>query len=489
MVADRVVPIDTAKPAGQQFPRVVQSEIEVIAKRVPGSGGGSTSVDDLQGAGETGKAVVKAGTPAAARAAMQAKADDYTPSSAEVVGALGYTPAAAADLAAKADASALATKEPAITPGPAGTFLANDKTWKPAGSGGGLGVCNWRPDNTVKLVRSIADAQAGKLVNHGFAGDSIMWGYVPGATNYVSGWVSLLRGQLSARGVPCGGTGWAFPGNNEQTISKDPRFRFTGTWTDYRGSMQTTAAGATMTFTSDAVGDTIAVAYSNTSGPFTVSVDGGSPVTVTPPGGAAGVSIYKAPVAAPTTHAVRITAVSGTVVIHAVKVERSAGGLQFHNLALIGMDARNWATEAVSPRDRGFVANRLGIGASVLHIGFGTNDIVNSMTPTEIAANVKTIATNNKLGTDPQIILWGQPAPDPAAAGVATAPTDALWSELMGKLKDVATQLDCPFISVYERTGGPYSKTAGFMADAFHPGYPVHQDQAAVAANLYLGKV
>jgi hypothetical protein len=140
-------------------------------------------------------------------------------------------------------------------------------------------VYNWGADNTRRMQRSLAKATAGTgYSDHLILGE----GQTYQKTGHDNRWPNLLRANLAAKGVPVGGTGWVRTSDGYDDL--DSRVTTTGAWTFRQPYYETTANGATMTFAADVAGTAISVAYFNTSAGFTVAVDGGSPVTVTPSG-------------------------------------------------------------------------------------------------------------------------------------------------------------------------------------------------------------
>lgn len=342
-------------------------------------------------------------------------------------------------------------------------------------------VFNWRSDNTKRLQRSLGKAINGGAAHHLVIGDSISQCYT-GSITFRSVWPYLLRQHLSSRGVPLGGTGWvptgmAWDGQNP----KDPRIALTsGTWSDIYGDLASSSSGATLTFTSDLPGTAIAVAYPTTGGVFTVSVDGGAPVTVTPAGGSLAVATYSVTGLADTVHTIQVVRTSGTVTIYGFKVSKSTG-LQIHNMALVGVSANNWASEALTPRTRGWLTNRLSISPDVVHIALGANDLNYSRTTTQCVADIETIAGQWE---DSDIILHAMPAPSPAAS-VPTPPSDATWQDYIARMRALATSLDCPLVDLYRRYGSYATANAnGLMGDPVHPNPSMHGDWALLVANL-----
>jgi lysophospholipase L1-like esterase len=346
-------------------------------------------------------------------------------------------------------------------------------------------VYNWfSTRNTKRVARSLAKAMtpgfAGSHLVIGDSESSLYVGPTPGpAVQYFAMWPHVLRQTLSARGIPLAGTGWV-PTTSDASLAIDPRYTTSGTWTVGFGGISTTGSGASLTFTSDLPGTAISVAYRTTSGGFTVSIDGGTAVAVTPAGGALDVALYTVTGLSEQTHTVTITRTSGTVWIYAVNCYRTSG-LQIHNLAQSGTAAHQWA--AAASESRSWLSQRLGITPDVVHVALGVNDLNYSRTPAETATNVQTVAN---LWPNADRILYAQYAPSPSAA-VPTPPSDATWADYVSRLYTLADTLDCPLIDLYQRSGGyAAAAAAGLMGDTIHPNAVAQADWGRLVASTIL---
>jgi lysophospholipase L1-like esterase len=348
-------------------------------------------------------------------------------------------------------------------------------------------VYNWRSDNTRNVHRSIAKAVAGQSASHLIIGDSTSALYT-GATTYAAMWPRLLGQYLNARGIPLAGTGWVSPANAENSLAKDPRFTFTGTWLQTgvpQGYLYSSTNGSSVTFTSDLPGTIVEVAYGAVSGAFTVSIDGANPVTVTPSGvGSATPSKYTVTGLLDTTHTVTVTLSTATLTqIFFFNVYKTTG-LQIHNLALSGMTANAWVTEASGSRSQ--AVNRLGLSPDVVHIALGVNDLNYSATlggtGSATATRIQTIM-NSWPNAD--IILYGQLATSPSAS-VPTPPSNSTWSAYIDLLYGIADNRNVPLVDLYKRSGGSYSSanTNALMGDSIHPNKTAQADWALLVTNL-----
>jgi len=352
-------------------------------------------------------------------------------------------------------------------------------------------VYNWGADNTRKVYRSIAKAVAGQSSSHLIIGDSTSALYT-GATTYPDMWPRVMSKYLNARGVPLAGTGWVSPANAEDSLAKDPRFTFTGTWSQTgvpQGYLYSSTNGSSVTFTSDLPGTVVEVAYGAISGAFTVSIDGATPVTVTPPGvGSATPSKYTVTGLLDTTHTVTVTLTTATLTqIFFFNVYKT-GGLQIHNMALSGMTAKEWVDADAGNRSQ--LVNYLSLSPDVVHIALGVNDLNYSASlGGNGAATATRIETIIGLWPNADVILYGQLAPSPSAA-VPTPPSNGTWSAYIDLLYGIADDSDVPLVDLYKRSGSSYSaaNTAGLMGDSIHPSKTAQADWALLVTNLLTAK-
>jgi hypothetical protein len=325
-------------------------------------------------------------------------------------------------------------------------------------------VYNWGADNTRRLQRSLAKASAGTgYSDHLILGE----GQSYQKTGHNNRWPNLLRANLAAKGVPVGGTGWVRTSDGFSDL--DSRVTTTGAWTFRQAYYETTSSGATMTFTADVAGTAIAVAYFNTSAGFTVAVDGGSPVTVTPAGGAT-VGTYAVTGLADTTHTVVVTTTtSSPVFIIAFQCYR-ASGLRIHNGGIFGGEST--AFTGTTFASIGQTVASLIPAPDVVHIALGFQDLYSGgKTVAQITANLTTI--RNKW-PDADAVLYASYEYSGATS----------WDDYAAALYPLADTLDCPLVNVYQRSGGyTTANTNGLMTIAFYPSTAGHTDWALLAAS------
>jgi lysophospholipase L1-like esterase len=172
------------------------------------------------------------------------------------------------------------------TPGlPAGIVGAS--AYNPA-----LGVYNLKGNSFRRLRAALAKAVAGTgLATILCAGDSITWGNE--ATSSAHSYPMVLRGLLSALGIPLAGTGFVNMSADGVPFSVDSRYTFSpsnpGTGSSHWNidgfwivGIYSRTNGDTVTFVSDLPGTSVVITYSDGNGPWTYNIDGAGPVTVTP---------------------------------------------------------------------------------------------------------------------------------------------------------------------------------------------------------------
>jgi hypothetical protein len=325
-------------------------------------------------------------------------------------------------------------------------------------------VYNWGADNTRRLQRSLAKAAAGTgYSDHLILGDSQSYA----KTGHDNRWPNLFRANLAAKGIPVGGTGWVR--TSDGFSDRDSRVTVTGAWTHRQAYYETTANGATMTFAADVAGTAISVAYFNTSAAFTVAVDGGSPVTVTP-SGAATVGTYAVTGLANTTHTVVVTNTTSSLVYIIAFQCYQASGLNIHNGSLFGIESNGFTGTTFTTI--GQTVASLIPDPDVVHIALGFQDLYSGgKTVAQITENLTTI--RNKW-PDADVVLH---------AGYEYSGATS-WDDYAAALYPLADSLDCPLVNVYQRSGGYTTANAnGLMSGSFYPSTAGHADWALLAGS------
>lgn len=381
---------------------------------------------------------------------------------------------------------------PQGTPGSTGTPGAAAPTdlpsYAPAGLGHyfnpALGVYNLKPSNSRKTLAGLSKVMGGGRMSILAVGDSSLIGY--NGTNTVDFRSAPRRmAQILAQQVGAlqAGTG-VTPCTGASTLSSD---RFTTTGTVDRASVPGAirlAAGATITFTPEQPGTVPEVYYRDNSPAFTVQVDGGAAVNVTP-GGTNTVQRWQGSAVADGIHTIKVNAASASTDIVAMRLDRSTG-IAVSNLGYGGSKAgsggaaASW-TDATFPgiqtmRKGAFDA--AGVTPDLLLIVLGGNDKAGGDTDATVTSAIATIRG------------W-YPTADCVLAvtcGLTTV-TQAAWDSFVGSMYTLADALDCPLVDWRARMG--YASTAASLgligADGFHESAGQSLEWGRQLASLYTG--
>ncbi|MDB5177238.1 MAG: fibronectin, type [Candidatus Saccharibacteria bacterium] len=319
-----------------------------------------------------------------------------------------------------------------------------------------------------RLQRSLAKAMAGTgYSDHLIIGDSMSSPYTGATFDFPNGWHRKLKTHLLAAGYPNGGTGLVPTCDANNGV--DPRYNFGGTWSKNITYIQSQANGSTCTFTSDVAGTAVDVFYADNSAAFTVSIDGGGAVAVTPTGSAT-ITTYTVTGLSNAAHTVTITANVINVYITAVQV-RATSGLRIHNFAKFGQSAAGLYA------DNSFVSVRSTMVAQVsdpdvIHLMLGANDLNNGNTGSSTITALQNI---RNLYPNADIILYAQPQ----MPGIV----EATWASFVTQLYGLADTMGCPLVDIYRRWGNNASNVANGLvgADGYHPNATAEADLGQLA--------
>ncbi|TFV82050.1 SGNH/GDSL hydrolase family protein [Microbacterium sp. dk485] len=286
-----------------------------------------------------------------------------------------------------------------------------------------------------------------------FLGDSTVAGF--GATP-VTSWPVQLRDALNAIGFPANGTG--FDPMNKQLA--DARWTLTD-WSAFAGtqsSAYTTSTTTPAVFVSDKTGTRVDVYYLNTGGAFSVTIDGGTPETVTPTTGNS-VGVYSKTGLANTTHTVSL-AKAATLNPQVLGIEvyntSSPTGVRIANVGVSGsksaeINQTDWFKHIRFVRDTW--------QADCIFVLCETNDAFAGIAPATYKANIQAIITACKSGNHDVVLLTAFPA---SSVPSFTAYTQALY--------ELALSNNVPLIDLLERFGDwNTANIYGQMTDAAHP--------------------
>lgn len=318
------------------------------------------------------------------------------------------------------------------------------------------------------------------------AGDSITEGVGATGKPDVSSYPTYLRSLLVGRGYTSAGTGWVPPRNNN-TGNTDSRWNIVSGFAVFGGAttynnfvMSTTTNGANAIFTSDVAGDTVDIAYLDSSayGAFTYSIDNASSGlgfgTITP--SSATPRVFKLTVSglSNATHTVKITTTSTTQsFLGPVQVRNSAGGLLLSNLGVGSSQTDTWASTA-SYYHNGPYAAAIDTYDLVIVEPMIVNDAVVGLGSSATLTNLTNIVTTfQATGADVVMLCPGTPNP----AGTISAAT---WTPYRQAVYTVADSLNVPVLEPADRWGAWATAQAnGLMNDQYHPTSAGYRDIAS----------
>lgn len=354
-------------------------------------------------------------------------------------------------------------------------------------------VYNWKVENTRKLKAGLGLGGYFGATRGGIfvISDSISEGQVgAGSWNQMFSWPTVLQMALTAGGsaVRCGAGGVLdggvyMPFGSSSANAVDNRLAKAGAWTNNNNGYITGANGATLTFPSVNVfplavasGTAVDVAYEYVAGSgFTVSIDGGTAVSVPMTG--SGYKHYTVTGLADGPHTVVITVTTATAPrLIGLSIYRPYG-FMVYNMAKSGATAEEWSVFTpglLHPhRYNSLPPGTTDIGAILL--GLGANDMaLNDRT----AAQIKTYLQGVRaLYPAPDVILMNYPE------GLSPHAQFAAYNEM---LYDLADEWDCPLIDNLAWTGGwAVANPNNIMsADGAHPNTRYHAALGARMANI-----
>lgn len=298
------------------------------------------------------------------------------------------------------------------------------------------------------------------------AGDSMTTAYTGAGFDFPNAWYRRLKADLVAAGYVDGGTGWVGAMQGD-AAAIDPRWVVGSGWAlDQYAYLLSSTGGAVATFTSDVAGTAVSVTYGNTAAPFTVAIDGGTPVTVTPDGNGT-VKAYTVTGLANTTHVVRIVGQQSAVIIGASVT--AATGLTLSAVGKYGLTAVGLANDYSAMKTTALVAVP---APDALIIPLGANDLTaQGRTVPQVIADFRTIRA---MYPNADVILAVEPQ-TPAMT------TSASWTDFQAAIRALGVEWGAPVVDLHRRWGGPTSAAAlGFVgADNKHPNAAGQRDVEA----------
>jgi lysophospholipase L1-like esterase len=340
-------------------------------------------------------------------------------------------------------------------------------------------VYNLKPKHLFRTRAKLAAVRAGTgTIKITTAGHSIVAG--TGATIGTTDWPTQFKAALVAAGFPSSGTGLvaAARAGSSITVPADSRWSFGAGWTAFgQGSNLVTNStnGNAATFTSDVAGTRVDVYYYNSSGAFTVSIDGGGAVAVTPPGGAS-LGTYTVTGLSNATHTVAISRTAGNCIFLGVEVWNGSTGIRLHNAgqsgqvtAVTGLSNTAWYASCVLAG----AAN--GWNSDLAFLMCIANDAFASVPVATWQANMQTAITSLRANSQDVVLL-------------VENPINALdFSAYTAAMYQLAITNDLPVIDFSQRwTSYTLANSYGIMSDGTHPNGVGYADYAR-AITLALG--
>lgn len=346
----------------------------------------------------------------------------------------------------------------------------------PAGIGPNLlgydasrGVYNLKESHLRRTRAACGKARGGSgYCNGAILSDST--GAGTGASNVATkSWPAQMEAILVASGVPSSGSGMVPWWKN--STPADPRLTIGAGWTQLQGDTNLLINSTTtnpLTFVSTNVGTIVRVMYYALSGPFTVTIDGGSPVTVTP-SGADAPAVYAVTGLANTVHTVAVARSSGTCFQHAVEVANGTSGLRIYN-ASVGGNTIQYLANIAGAIGFGFpqvAAATAGFNADLMILDCEINDAIVALALATFKSRWQAAITLARTNGADVVIKTSTPGSGLTLTGYTQ------------QLYDLADSNDLPLIDVQPRWGSYATANAlGLMADTFHPSDAGYADEA-----------
>lgn len=325
------------------------------------------------------------------------------------------------------------------------------------------------------IARALAAADAGPAMPVLVIGDSIALGW---SAPREQSWPSQVFATATARTYQ--------PGQAFSVVPSDPRWATAGAveWTGVdTGQRAILKPGTSVTFTDSLPSTVVEVSYRQSGfvgsplSPFTVSIDGGAAVTVTPNGSNA-VGRWTSPALTSKAHTVKITGpTAGSSEITAVTMRSSSAlGVHLHNAALSGSTSSDWATQTWGAMSSLPLALGTTPTPGVAFVSLGVNDAIAGTDPATYSAQLKTILQRLLMLT-PRVGLVIEPMTD------RTPDWLTVWAPAQ---RSVAAELDLPVLDIASRWGAYSSAQAIglFSGDGLHPSTAGYTDIAAALQGM-----
>lgn len=318
-----------------------------------------------------------------------------------------------------------------------------------------LSVYNLKPSHLRRARAALAKARNGVgYCTLGFVGDSTTGGV--GATAGSTDWPSQLGALLTATGYTLASE---FAVAYKSSVA-DARINSGSGWGALSGNSNLAFNSTTtspLTFSSTKAGTTAKLYYAQSGGPFTVSIDGGAAVTVTPAGGNS-IGVYTVGSLANTTHTVSVVRVSGNSEIFGFEVVSATSGIRLVNEGIGGSLVTATGSSGWFTAEQTIAGSTAGFSADLAFLMWETNDTGVTADATYQANLQNAITQIKNRGTADLVLVTAVPS-----SGKDFTTKNAI-------LYGLADSNDLPLIDLQDRMG-TYTSTnsLGLMSDGLHP--------------------
>lgn len=343
-------------------------------------------------------------------------------------------------------------------------------------------VYNLKPQHLFRTRAKLAQARAGTgICKIAAVGHSMVAGV--GATTGTQDWPTVLADILNSHGIPRAGSNLV-TGNRGSGLM-DARWSWGAGWGSFGGS-STLMANSTTTnaavMTSDKAGTVVDIWFykTSTSSAYSVVIDGGAPVTVTPSGSNNTPFLHTITGLANTTHTVSVTRSGGGAGYILGAEVRQTSGVSIFNGGIGGSrvttltETQLYGTTAFASSGSYSGPNRTW-GADLILMGpIITNDAFAGTNVATWKADHQTAITRARTfsGTYTQasdlVLVADTPVAGIDQSGYRTA------------LYELADTNDLPLIDMFDRWGSyTLSNAYGLMDDGTHPNRNGYAEEAA----------
>lgn len=333
-----------------------------------------------------------------------------------------------------------------------------------------------------KAKRAAAVVGSG-LCRVAFLGDSITAGYP--SFQATGSWPIRARNLMQAAGYPIAGSGFVKVVDGPNSTF-DPRWTFTNAWvasdtwsSDPKQAFPhaaTFTTGATATCYPSETGTVVNVLYAHFGQPFSVSIDGGTAVTVTPNGGET-MGIYTRSGLTNIRHSVKITALNANGTYATAVEVRQENGVVFDNWGYTSSEAAWFVTDSVY----NYVDHIKITAPDLVVMCWGLNEVA-TKTGAQYQATLEKIAARfpnaDKLLCKPIPIDYYLPE----TSAAATKP-------FRDAVDRASLTIDAPIFDFYSRWGGSstFQATLGLIQnDKLHPTAPGYADMGSGFSKVLL---